>query len=154
MHSLIIVLFLFLLSCGQKIEGNSDKPSSKIPQYELGGIESVRETDFLDGTVDLPFQISGNKIIFKRGDNQSVTGLYTTCSMGVDFGEVWEFIQSGNDALEIIMKGKRHRFERATPGKGLLGGWSWRTYQGETLILKRLTFLTMDRLIMRTHCEH
>ena len=154
MHSLTIVLLLFLLSCGQKIEGSSDKPSSKIPQYDLGGIESVRGTDLLDATVDLPFQLSGNKIIFKRGDNQSVTGLYTTCSMGVDFGEVWEFIQSGDDALEIIMKGKRLKFTRATPGKGLLGGWSWRSYQGETLILKRLTFLTLDRMIMRTHCEH
>lgn len=154
MRSFIVLLLLLLISCGKKVESQSDRPSSKIPQYDLGGIESVRETDLLDATIDLPFQVSGNKIIFKRGDSQTMTGLYTTCSMGVDFGEVWEFFQSGDDSLELIMKGKRHKFKRATPGKGLLGGWTWRSYKGETLILKRLTFLTMDRLIVRTHCEH
>jgi len=153
MHSFIILVLLFLLSCGKKIEG-SKGPSSKIPQLDLGGIESVRQTDLLDATVDLPFQISGNKIIFKRGDNQSISGLYTTCTMGVDFGEVWDYNQTGSDSLDITMKGKLYKFQRATPGQGLLGGWSWRSFEGETLILKRLTFLTMDRLIMRTHCEH
>lgn len=155
MRFLFFFVLLILVSCGKTTSsgsGASDR-SGRTPQYQLGAVEDIKETDLLDATVDLPVEVTGSQIIFKRADTQAMTGLYMTCSVGVAFGEAWDYELDGSDTLIISTGGRSYTFKRVTPGSGIIGGWNWREYDGETLYVRRMTFVTSNRVIIRTHCE-
>ncbi len=98
--------------------------------------------------------VSGNKITFKESFSESTNGVSTTCSLGVTLGESYDFQISGTSMLIKTSSGKKMTFRRVSGvGDSIVGSWTGRAKEGKQLVLRRMTFLSQDRLVMRTHCE-
>lgn len=157
MRFLLLTFLSVLVSCGQ----DSSSSNSKQNQEDNGNnptlteyATDVKQVDLLDVAMDVPVEISGNKIIFKQSMTNSANGLQgTTCSVGVTAGETYSY-QINGKTMDLVTSTGRMTFERVSgEGNNIVGSWRGKSTSGSQLILRRITFLTENRLVMRTHCE-
>ena len=149
MRFLLLTFLSFLVSCGQ---GSSSKKTPDLQNQEY--VTEVKQIDLLDVAMDIPVEVSGHKIIFKESYSESTNGVSTTCSLGVTSGESYDFQISGTSMLIKTSSDKKLTFRRVSGvGDSIVGSWTGRAKEGNQLILRRMTFLSLDRLVMRTHCE-
>jgi hypothetical protein len=152
MRFLLLAFLSVLVSCGQSGSSKSGSGSDEPQNQEY--ITDVREVDLLDVAMDVPVEITGNRIIFKETMADSANGLRSTCNMGVTTGEAYIYVVSGAAMTIKTRAGQRMSFKRVSgSGNSILGSWSGKTYEGNKLVMRRMTFVSSDRLIMRTHCE-
>lgn len=149
MRFLIPVMLLVLVSCGKS--GSSNGGPRQEEEFNEG-IDNITETDLLDVTVDVPVEISGNKIIFRKASNQLVSGAHSTCNLSVENGESWDYSVSGRTLSLYRGRGKTNMV-RVGEGSGIVGSWVSKGYEGSQFIVRRVTFVSLDRVIMRAHCE-
>jgi hypothetical protein len=150
MRFLLLTFLSVLVSCGQGSSSKNATPDVQNQEY----ITEVRQVDLLDVAMDVPVEVSGNKIIFKESFSESTNGVSTTCSLGVTSGESYDFQISGTSMLIKTSSGKKMTFRRVSGvGDSIVGSWTGRAKEGNQLVLRRMTFVSQDRLVMRTHCE-
>ena len=150
MRFLLLTFLSVLVSCGQGSSSKNATPDVQNKEY----ITEVRQVDLLDVAMDVPVEVSGNKIIFKESFSESTNGVSTTCSLGVTSGESYDFQISGTSMLIKTSSGKKMTFRRVSGvGDSIVGSWTGRAKEGNQLVLRRMTFVSQDRLVMRTHCE-
>jgi hypothetical protein len=148
---ILLLTFLFVfVSCGQ---GQSPKHAVSLKQNEEFAT-NVREVDLLDVAMDVPVEIVSGKITFKQSFSDSVSGDKSSCSVGVTSGEVYDYTLSGSSLIIKTSTGHKINLKRISgESESIVGSWSSRTYVGDQLIMRRMTFLSQDRLVVRTHCE-
>ena len=150
MRFLLLTFLSVLVSCGQGSSSKNATPDVQNQEY----ITEVRQVDLLDVAMDIPVEVSGHKITFKESFSESTNGVSTTCSLGVTSGESYDFQISGTSMLIKTSSGKKMTFRRVSGvGDSIVGSWTGRAKEGNQLVLRRMTFLSQDRLVMRTHCE-
>jgi hypothetical protein len=150
MRFLLLTFLSVLVSCGQGSSSKNVTPDVQNQEY----ITEVRQVDLLDVAMDVPVEVSGHKITFKESFSESTNGVSTTCSLGVTSGESYDFQISGTSMLINTSSGKKMTFRRVSGvGDSIVGSWTGRAKEGGQLVLRRMTFLSQDRLVMRTHCE-
>ncbi len=151
MRFLLLTFLSVLVSCGQG--GSSKSGGSEKPQNQEY-ITDVREVDLLDVAMDVPVQVSGSQIIFKQSIADSANGVRSTCSVGVTAGEAYNYAVNGKSLVIRTPAGKKMNFTRVSgEGNSIVGSWSGKFMDGSQLVMKRMTFVSQERLIMRTHCE-
>lgn len=151
MRFMIIILLSVLVSCGQ--DGPTKKSGDNDRQNE-DYITDVKQVDLLDVALDVPIEVSGDKIIFKQAVSDSANGVTSTCSVGVVVGETYDYRVNGKSMTIKTSTGQKLNFTRISgEGNNLVGSWSGKFQEGATLVMKRMTFVSEDRMIMRTHCE-
>lgn len=152
MHFLLLALSLVLISCNQntKSSGGGGGPERQNEEF----VTNVREVDLLDVSLDVPIEISGNKIVFKQAANDALEGSNSSCSITVASDEAYSFKVDGN-ALEIkTSAGKKMSFQRISgSGNNIVGSWTGKSREGSQLVMRKMTFVSESRLVMRTHCE-
>jgi len=166
MRFLFPLLLMFLISCGKSSTPSSSSDNRRGPAvkpdvqeeieediYRPEEVDTVVETDLLDISMDVPVEISENRIMFQKTDSQMLAGIRANCSMSVESGEIWDYVLKGANVLEVFKGREKMTMNRVGEGKGIIGSWSWKGYEGRTLILRRMTFVSMNRVVMRTHCE-
>jgi hypothetical protein len=148
---ILLLTFLFVIvSCGQ---GQSPKHAVSQKQNEEFAT-NVREVDLLDVAMDVPVEILSGKITFKQSFSESVSGDRSSCSLGVTNGEIYDYVLSGSALMVKTSTGLKINFKRISGEReSIVGSWSSRTYVGDQLVMRRMTFLSQDRLVVRTHCE-
>ncbi len=148
---ILLLSFLFVfVSCGQ---GQSAKHTASHKQNEEFAT-NVTEVDLLDVAMDVPVEILSGKITFKQSFSDSVSGEKSSCSVGVISGEVYDYTLSGSSLFIKTSNGLKINLKRISGEKdSIIGSWSSRTYVGDQLVMRRMTFLSEDRLVVRTHCE-
>lgn len=144
-------MLLSLVSCGEK--STSPQSENEVVRQNQDYATDIREVDLLDVAIDVPIELSSDKITFKRSSQNSASGVRTTCSVKVDAGETFQYGLSGNNLSLVQSDGKRLNFRRVSGEKSLAGSWTSKSREGNTLVLRRITFLGDNRLVMRTHCE-
>jgi hypothetical protein len=150
MRFLLFIFLTALVSCGQDGSKKGGEDVRQNDEY----ITDVREVDLLDVAMDVPIEVSGNKIIFKQSVSDSSNGVASTCSIGVTTGETYDFSVNGSSMMIKTSTGKKMTFTRVSgEGNDLVGSWSGKFQEGPMFVMKRMTFVSQDRLIMRTHCE-
>ena len=150
MRFLLLTFLSVLVSCGQGSSSKNATPDVQNQEY----ITEVRQVDLLDVAMDIPVEVSGHKITFKESFSESTNGVSTTCSLGVTSGESYDFQISGTSMLIKTSSGKKMTFRRVSGvGDSIVGSWTGRAKEGNQLVLRRMTFVSQDRLVMRTHCE-
>ena len=155
MRFLLLTFLAVLVSCGQ---GGSSSKSSDGGEREQRQNEEyvtdVREVDLLDVAMDVPVEISGNKIIFKQAVADSANGVRSSCSVGVAVGEAYDFSVSGSTLTIRTPAGEKMSLKRVSGNNGsIVGSWTGKVQNGDQLVLRRMTFVSENRLVMRTHCE-
>ena len=151
MRFLLLTFLAVLVSCGQG--GSSSKSGDKERQNEEY-VSDVRQVDLLDVAMDVPVEISGNKIIFKQAVADSANGVRSSCSVGVASGEAYDFNLDGSKLTIRTSAGERINLTRVSgDGGSIVGSWTGKSYNGEQLVMRRMTFVSENRLVMRTHCE-
>lgn len=150
MRFLLLAFSLVLISCGQNTKSVIGSPKRQNEDF----VTNVRQVDLLDVAMDVPVEISGNKIIFKQSANDSIEGSNSSCSVGVISDETYSFKLDGS-GLEIqTSAGKKMSFLRVSGNAdSIVGSWSGKFREGKQLVMRRMTFLNESRLVMRTHCE-
>lgn len=152
MRFLLLTFLSVLMSCGQS--GSSKKSVGAEKPQNQEYITDVREVDLLDVAMDVPVEISGNRIIFKESIADSANGVRSSCSVGVTTGEAYSFTVNGDAMVIQTSAGVRINFTRVSgDGDSILGSWTGKSYEGSQLVMRRMSFVSSDRLIMRTHCE-
>ena len=150
MRFLFLAFLFVMVSCGQNMSStSSDKDELSNEEY----VTDIREVDLLDVAMDVPVEVRGNKIIFKSSANNSENGIRSSCAVGVTSGEAYDFSLNGNGLSIRTPQGEKMNFVRISGQSGIVGGWSSKVYKGEQLIMRRLTFVSENRMVMRTHCE-
>jgi hypothetical protein len=149
MRWLLLLGLSVLFSCGQ--ESNNSTGASREDQHQY--YTDVREVDLLDVALDVPVEITGNQIVFKQSFANSENGVRTTCSVAVTSGEAYTYRLDGNSLIIQTAAGEKMRLSRVSGENGIVGSWTGRVRSGDQLMSRRLTFVSEDRLVMRTHCE-
>lgn len=149
---LLTFLSVLVVSCGQG--GSSSSKSNNPTQQNEEAISTVRTTDLLDVAMDVSVEISGSKITFKQSANNSLSGVRTTCSVAVSSGESYDYSLNGSSLVLSTPSGERMNLSRVSGSNdSIVGSWKGEARNGEQLILRRVTFVSENRLVMRTHCE-
>jgi hypothetical protein len=153
----LLFTFLFVLaSCGQggSSKNGSGKPDNgNMPQNDEF-VTNVKEVDLLDVAMDVPVEISGNQITFKETFADSANGIKSSCSVGVTSGETYVYTLNGSSLMIKTSSGQRMDFRRVSgEGNSIVGSWTGKVREGDQLVMRRMTFVSQDRLVMRTHCE-
>ena len=167
---LLTFLSVLVVSCGDK--GSSSSNNANGPQRQqaptgnhngngTGTIVSpneytsdVKETDLLDVAMDVPVEISGSKIIFKQTVSNAANGIRSTCSANVTSGEAYDYKVAGSTLSIRTASGQAMDLSRVSGNDGsIVGSWTGKQYVGDQFIIRRMTFVSENRLVMRTHCE-
>ena len=153
MRILLLTFLAVLVSCGQG--GSSSKSNGPSEERQTDEyVTDVREVDLLDVAMDVPVEISGSKITFKQSSNNAANGVRSTCSLGVTTGEAYDYSLSGSNLTIRTTSGERINLTRVSGDNGsIVGSWTSKSYNGEQLVKRRMTFVSENRLVMRTHCE-
>lgn len=152
MRFLLLAISLVFISCNQNTKSSSGgSPERQNEEF----VTNVREVDLLDVSLDVPIEISGNKIIFKQAAADSLEGASSSCSINVSSDEAYTFQVDGN-VLEIkTSAGKKLSFRRVSgSGSSIIGSWTGKSIEGSQLVLRKMTFVSDSRVVMRTHCEN
>ena len=152
MKVLIVSLMLVTLaSCGKK--STSSQSDNEVDRQNQDYATDIREVDLLDVAIDVPVEMSPDRITFKKSSQNSANGVRTTCSIKVDSGESYQYRVSGNSLALTLNNGKKLNFKRVSGENGINGSWTSDTKEGNAHVLRRVTFLSDNRMVMRTHCE-
>ena len=152
MRILLLTFLLVLVSCGQSKNNSIKQPV--ISQQNEEFATNVKEVDLLDVAMDVPVEILSGKITFKQTFSDSVAGDKSSCSVGVINGEIYDYILSGSSLIIKTSTGLQINLKRISgENESIVGSWSSRSYVGNQLVMRRMTFVSQDRLVMRTHCE-
>lgn len=147
---ILLTLLSVLVSCGQ---GGSSSSSSNKPQNEEY-VTDIREVDLLDVAMDVPVEISRSQITFKQSAGNTASGVRSTCSVGVSSGEVYGYNLDGSNLVIKTSNGTKMTLKRVSgDDNSIVGSWSGKSNSGGQLVLRRMTFVSENRLVMRTHCE-
>jgi hypothetical protein len=150
----ILSLFSFLVLLASCVPQESSTKSAPIIRQNEEYITDIQVSDLLDVVMDVPVEISNSQILFMRSSSQMAQGVRTSCSLEVKEGEVYSFILDGNFLQLKKNTGKVLGFKRVSGEKeGLQGSWVHKSQENRQLILRRLSIVGTNRVIMRTHCE-
>lgn len=151
MRFLLLAFLSVLVSCGQN--GSSSSSGNK-PEGQEEYYTDVREVDLLDVAMDVPVELNGGSIVFRQSFSQSSNGVRSSCNVAVTSGEAYGYRMDGNSLVIQTASGEKMSLKRVSGEKGsIVGSWAGRSRSGDQLIARRLTFVSENRLIMRTHCE-
>jgi hypothetical protein len=152
MRFLFMIFLSAFISCGQK-DPSTKTIKADTPERQEEYYTDIREVDLLDVAMDVSVDITGNQIVFKQTITNSVDGVRSSCSLGVVSGQSYTYRINGN-ILEIqTTTGEKMSLKRVSGDSGIVGSWTGRMKSGDQMISRRLTFITENRLVMRTHCE-
>jgi hypothetical protein len=161
-----LVSFFFILilsaSCGQDNSGGGSSASSRRGLCDLNGSSVECETirgadgegiDLLESVIEVPVKIENSDITFQADRSASEAGRRINCKTAVKNGEVYRFALRGEKLLMMTGDGS-FEMNRLSDGEGLTGTWIWKGYVDQgTHIIRNMTFLSSNRVIMRTTCE-
>ena len=152
MRLLLLTFLTVLVSCGQ--DSSSSSSGSNPERQNEQAASEVKEVDLLDVAMDVPVEISGSKITFKQAASNTANGVRSSCSVGVASGETYEFSLSGSTLNIRTASGESMSLKRVSGEIGsIVGSWTGKFYKGEQLVMRRMSFVSENRLVMRTHCE-
>lgn len=149
---LLAFLSTLVVSCGQS--GSSSKSGSSDDRQNEEYVTDVREVDLLDVAMDVPVEISGNQITFKQSVADAATGVRSTCNVSVTTGEIYTYSLSGSNLTLKTSSGEKMSLKRVSGSSdSIIGSWTGKAYNGDQLVMRRITFVSNNRMVMRTHCE-
>lgn len=155
----LFIIAILTVACG-KDGGSSSAPKDKLcnSNGQLVNCASIQGADgegidLLESIIDVPVQISGADVKVTSGKTSEAKGRRISCSSSVQTGEVIRYSQSGN-SLTLMMGEGNFDMTRTAVGDGINGTWKWKQYidQG-ALVIRTVTFLNNNRMIMRKTCE-
>ncbi len=160
LFSLFVILILSA-SCG-KDGGGSSSSAKDRGICSLNGRSVACETirgadgqgiDLLESMIDVPVKMQDAEMTFLADKAATATGRRITCKTSVKNGEVYRLALRGSKLLVMTGEGS-FEMERLNDGEGINGAWAWKGYIDEgTHLIRQMTILNSNRVIMRTNCE-
>lgn len=157
----LLTILILSASCGQD-GGSGSSSSSRRGLCDLNGstvaCESIRGADgqgvdLLESVIDVPVKIENADITFQADKSAVSTGRRINCKTSVKNGEVYRFALRGEKLLLMTGEGS-FEMTRLSDGEGISGAWVWNGYIEEgTHVIRNMTFIGNNRVIMRTSCE-
>ncbi len=159
LFSLLAILILSA-SCGKDGGGSSSAKDKSICSLNGRSVqcESIRGADglgidLLESMIDVPVKIQDSDMTFLADKAATSTGRRITCKTAVKNGEVYRIALRGSKLLVMTGEGS-FEMERLNDGAGISGAWAWKGYVDEgTHLIRQMTILNNNRVIMRTNCE-
>lgn len=156
----VIALLSLLASCGQDSKDASSKVQRGLcdlngASVECSAIEGAdgEGIDLLNSIIDVPVRIQDSDITFLADKTASSAGRRITCKASVRNGEVYRFALRGEKLLLMTEQGS-FEYSRISDGEGLAGAWTWNGFVDQGMhLIKNITFIENNRVIIRHHCE-
>jgi len=119
-----------------------------------GHITNVTSVDLLDVAMDVAIELVGDKIIFKQNISDKSEGQHSVCDMQVNAEEAYVFKLDGSSLQIQTSSGEKINLAKVTKeSTGIIGSWTSKSFRGTQMIMRKFTFISENRLVMRTHCE-
>jgi hypothetical protein len=149
---ILFLSFLVLIGCQEKSPPYS---KSEPDLVEIDGYTSVRRSlDLLDVVFDASIKTYTDKLIFTSSTSVTDVGDHSSCEIRINEGDTFRHSFQGVDLKIIYPDGTKLVFQRISGSDGeIIGSWRNERRVGEQRIKTRLSILSDERLIMRTHCE-
>lgn len=149
---ILFLSFLVLIGCQEKSPQYSN---TKPDLVEIDGYTSVIESlDLLDVVFDATIKTSSDKLIFMKSSSVSEVGEHSICEIRINEGDAFRYLFQGLDLKIIYPDGTSLIFQRISGADGeIIGTWRNERRVGQQRIKTRLSILSDERLILRTHCE-
>lgn len=156
----LFVTLILIASCGQDGGGSSSNKSRGICSLNGRSVqcETIRGADgqgidLLESMIDVPIQMQDTEMTFLADKTATSTGRRITCKTAVKKGEVYRFALRGAKLLLMTPEGS-FEMDRLNDGSEINGAWAWKGYTDEgTHLIRQMTILNSNRVIMRTNCE-
>lgn len=159
----LLAIIILSVSCGKDGgSGGSGNSSSKTGLCELNGraiqCEAIQGADglgvdLLETMIDVPVVVEGSEIRFTQDKTATSQGRRISCKTSVKSGEIYRYALRGSRLLIMTASGS-YEMDRLSDGEGLSGTWMWKGYvDNGTHLIKQMTFLSNNRVILRTSCE-
>lgn len=169
MRSIFLMSLLTLaVSCGQQggSSGSKSGPSAEDDSTNRGctlngravACESIEGADglgvdLLESMIDVQIETTDSRITFLEDKTSNSQGRRIDCLTEVKDRESYSYSLSG-DNLTISNHHGKYTMKRLNDSKGILGAWAWNGYIDRgTHVIRQMTFLSKNRVIMRTSCE-
>ncbi len=151
-HSLIMFLLL-LVSCHDLQRQN---PAILPPiKHETNTYqESIHEMDLLDIFLEVPIQLTNQKIIFNESRHSKDVGMHAVCESSFEQGDSYSYLLKNDYLILTNSNGDETVFTRVNPvGSDIFGAWKAEYFKDKMIISKRLVILNENEMVERTHCE-
>lgn len=162
----LLFILSFVIACGKDSSDSISRESSRQNQDEtcqLNGVEVECKTlrgadglgvDLLDTVIDVPVEMNESEIRFLQSKSSFAEGRRISCKSQVNSGDVYRYSLNGS-TLRLETEDGNYTMKRLNnEDKGILGTWSWKGYVNEgTHMIKTISFIGTDRVIIKTHCE-
>lgn len=159
MRSLIFCLALLgLASCGNSGSGSSKAPQEQQQRTINGYMDLsnglVGSSDLLTVTMDVPVNISADKIVFTSNRSATDSGEAITCSMNFSSGETYSYSVDSQNLVIVSSNGTSYTMTRSgNNGSDIIGTWTWSGSENGMAIHRRFSIPTKGRLIVNQDCE-
>lgn len=153
-YSILLLMFL-VVSCGKN---QSSSSSSGARQEQQRGFIDLSESgttvpDLLNVTLDVPVEITTDRITFLRNASLTDQGVRHSCGLNVKESEIWHYSVGGNRLNLEMANGSRLNMEKQSSyGTGAQGVWMARASNNGMKMIYRFT-LFQDRIILNQDCE-
>jgi hypothetical protein len=148
---------LALCSCGNSNSGKSSpQPAQErtINGYMDLSNGLVGSSDLLTVTLDVPVNISADRIVFTSNRMGSDAGDSITCSMNFSSGEIYTYTVDGQNLVIQKSNGATYTMTRSgNHGLDIIGTWTWTGSENGMAIHRRFSILSNNRLIANQDCE-
>lgn len=154
-HTYLIFILLFIASCGK--DGGPSGASAQKQESPRGYVEvnntSESVPDLLNVTLDLPVEVSGDRIVFLKSGSLIDQGNRKTCSLNIREQEIWHYSSSGNSLrIETADGFILSMTKLSSNDSGLYGVWTWHGQMNNMKTFRRITLLS-GRIIINQDCE-
>jgi hypothetical protein len=154
-----LVLGFLLVSCGKSDSNHSSSQQQQQAPQEAPVCNSDEPSsacigvDLLETMIDVPVSFQDGALTFLADKNVAAKGNRITCTTRVRNGESYRLNLNGNKLTVMTSMGS-YDMDRLDEGTELTGSWAWNGYiDGGVYIIKTLTFVGTNRVIMKTNCE-
>jgi hypothetical protein len=152
-YSILMLLFL-IVSCGKNQSASS---SAAVEEQERGhtGVNAsdTAVPDLLNVTLDVPIELSTDRITFLKSASMTDQGKRHSCSMSVSDSEIWHYSLSGNQLnIEMVSGTQLNMVKHNSYGTGAHGVWIAKALSHGMKMIYRFTLFN-DRIILNQDCE-
>ncbi len=154
MNKLFLLSILVLLaSCGKDGSSSSSVkgPGPMNQEYEEVLTDSI--PDLLNVTLDVPVEVTTDRIQFLRDASVADSGAHITCRLQTGTGDIWHHTLRGPNLSVDLGTGQPLTFKKESSlGAHPYGVWHWQGVENGMKVLRQLTLLE-GRLILSQDCQ-
>lgn len=152
----LLAVLLVVTSCGKKGGSSStggEQREEVCANSDCSIFSDGTSVELLESVVDASVSISDSQILIHTSMTDMDQGDRLACKTEVKKGEIFYYSFAG-DILTLQTSTGTYPMKRVNQGQsGLRGPFVWRGQENGMNVMKTITFISSNRILLRNNCE-